>query len=539
MSLLELTVVDLALLERVRVRLRPGLTVLTGETGAGKSLLIDALGLALGARADVSLVRHGSELARVEALFEVAGRDEPLIAAREVTSAGRSVARLDDEAVTVARLAETTGGLAEIHGQHEQQRLLAPAWQRELLDAFGRHRALRQVVREAVAAWRDNRATLDAMPADPAELQRRIELAEHTAAEIEAVGMREGEVAELQAALAAAAHAETIGRLDASLRERLVGEGGGARDVLARAAREALELARLERRYEPLVERLEGLAAEVEDAALELRRMTGELELEPGRLATMEERLGRLYSLLRKYGESEAAVLEAEARSRVEAARLRGMEAERARRLAADELLERQAREAAAALSDARRASAATLAQATAAHLHALGLGQAALTVEVVASALSGDGADEVAFRFAPNPGEPPLPLARIASGGELSRVSLALKCALAGADATPTLIFDEIDAGIGGRSAEPVGRLLRQLAEGHQVLVVTHLPQIAAYADHHLLVEKGARGRRTVTQVHELAGEERVAELAAMLGSAESAARDTARALLVSASPR
>ncbi|TAM77971.1 MAG: DNA repair protein RecN [Chloroflexota bacterium] len=537
--LLELAVEELALIERLRIRLGPGFTVITGETGAGKSLLIDALGLVLGVRADPGLVRAGAVAARVEALFEVPDRDEPLICVREVAAAGRSLARLDDETVTAARLAATTGPLVAIHGQHQQQRLLDGAAQRDLLDAYGGHAGLRAAVAAAFGAWQDNRAALAALIDDPAELERRIALAEHAADEIAAAGVRPDEVRELRAALARGAQAGSIDRLVASVGSRLSEERSGARDSLAMAAREAQELARLDPRFAPLSERIEGLAAEVEDVAADLRR-AGEADAAGPVEAALEERLSLLYGLLRKYGPDEAAVVAHGDAARAEARRLRETEALRAARLADDARLVRAADAAAAQLGEARQVAGARLGRAASTALAALGLRQAHLSVALVATELGPNGADSVAFELAANPGEPARPLADIASGGELSRVSLAIESVLAGADATPTLVFDEIDAGIGARSADPVGQALGRLAAEHQVVVVTHLAQIAAHADHHLLIEKQVEAGRTVTRLRALEGEERVRELAVMLGGSASrtagpsaAAIATARELL------
>ncbi|HXG27088.1 MAG TPA: AAA family ATPase, partial [Candidatus Binatia bacterium] len=229
--LLELAVRDLALIERLRLELEPGLNVLTGETGAGKSLLIDALGLALGARADTSLVRHGAEAARVEALFD--RTPEPLIASREVGANGRSTARLDDVTVTAARLAETVGPLVEIHGQHEQSRLLDERWQRELLDSFGGHGELRAAMARAVERWRENRSALAEAALEPREVERRLELLRHEVEEIAGAGLRFGEAAELRERLDRARHAAAIARAAAAIREALDGDGTGARDRLA------------------------------------------------------------------------------------------------------------------------------------------------------------------------------------------------------------------------------------------------------------------------------------------------------------------
>ncbi len=529
----ELAVRDLALIERARVALSPGLTVITGETGAGKSLLIDALVLAMGGRADSSLIRHGAEGARVEALFE---RDpEPLICVREVSAGGRSVARIDDETVTAARLAAVVGPQVEIHGQHEQQRLLQPAWQRDVLDAYGGHAAERAAVAEAVGAWRANEAALRELAVEPAELERRIELAEHAATEIEAAAIRPGEVEELRGRLSVAANAERIGSLLADAHRLLAEEGSGARDRLALAARSAGELAALDGSHAELSARLAGLEAEADDLALELRRRLEAFAEEGTDTHALEERLGLIYGVLRKYGDDETAVVEHGARARAEAERLRGLEEERARRQADAARLHDEATHAAETLSTARGAVAERLAGAVSLALAELGFPAGAFSVEVAPAALDDSGADAVSFLLAPNPGEPPRPLARIASGGEMSRVALALKVVLARADVTPTLIFDEIDAGIGGRSADPVGRSLWTLARDHQVVCVTHLPQIAAYADAHLRIGKVMREGRTVTEIEELDRAGRLTELAQMLGGAagETGAQAAASELL------
>jgi DNA repair protein RecN (Recombination protein N) len=547
--LTNLGVHDLALIDRVRIAFEPGLNVLTGETGAGKSLLIDALGLAVGARADSSLVRHGSETARVEALFD--RLPEPLICVREISAAGRSTARIDDEAVTAAHLAEVAGRLVEIHGQHDQQRLLDERWQRELLDSFGRLERERAAMAAVVEAWRRNQAALAELALDPRELTRRLELQDHQAAEIAAARLRPGEAAEIQARLAAAQHAETIARGSAEIHEALAGEGTGAREVTAAAAQRARELGRLDERYVPVAERLLGLAAELEDADAEARELAGTVEHDPAALARLEERLSLIYSLERKYGEDEAAVIAYGEETSEEASRLRNLEASRESRQAEAERLLGYVAAAGRDLTGARTAAAGRLAAAVEAALGGLGFRQTSFSVIVARRpagpaepaveangqrvAFDASGLDSVAYLIAPNPGEPARPLARIASGGELSRVALAIKQILAEADRTPTLVFDEIDSGIGGRSAEPVGRSLWELARTHQVLCVTHLGQIAAYADAQFRIEKLQRGGRTVTEVRRVEGSERVAELAQMLAGSEggTAARASAEELL------
>ncbi len=548
--LLELTVLDLALIERLRLELAAGLNVFTGETGAGKSLLIDALGLAVGARADTSLVRHGAEAARVTALFDRV--PEPLIASREVSAAGRSTARLDDEPVTAARLADVAGGLVEIHGQHDQQRLLDERWQRDLLDAFGGNEALRATMAGAVDRWQENRAALVSLELDPRELARRLELAEHEAAEIASARLEPGEAEAIRARLDAAQHGEAIARGGAALGEALAGEEGSGRDVVAVALREARGLARLDPRFEPIAERLAGLEAELDDVAASAREVAESVDHDPGELARLSDRLSTIFALERRYGDDEAAVIAHGERAALEAERLRGLDGERARRQADDARLLERVAVAAADLSAARLTAGRRLGEAVDAVLVELGfpadvfdvgLGrrpaepdEPAVEVDGDALAFDGSGIDQVVFRLAPNAGEPPRPLAKIASGGELSRVALAIKQILAEADETPTLVFDEIDTGIGGRSADPIGRSLWTLARRHQVLCVTHLPQIAAHADAHFRIVKRQRDGRTITEVTRLGHQDRVAELAAMLGgegSAAQAAQASARELL------
>jgi DNA repair protein RecN (Recombination protein N) len=545
--LLELTVVDLGLIDRLRLTLEPGLNVLTGETGAGKSLVIDALGLALGARADSSLVRHGAETARVEALFD--RLPEPLIVAREVSSTGRSTARLDDVAVTAARLAEAAGPLVEVHGQHDQGRLLDERWQRDLLDAYGGHGDARRSMAGSVALWRENRAALAALVTDPRELARRLELLEHEADEIAAARIRLGEADDIRGRLAAARHGATIAAGGASIREALDGDGDGdgnaARSLLGSALREARSLARLDPRFEAVAARLAGLDAELEDVAADVRGALDAIDHDASGIAALEERLSVIYGLERRYGDDEAAVLAHAEMAAAEIERLRGVEGERDRRRADDATLLASVGERAAALGTLRRAVAVRLTAEADTILRGLGfpagtfevvLGRRPAAADEAAIELDGDavsfdatGADDVVFRLAPNPGEPARPLSKIASGGELSRVALAIKQVLAEADATPTLVFDEVDTGIGGRSADPVGRSLWALARRHQVLVVTHLPQIAAHADAQFRITKRDRDGRTVTEVTRLDHEGRIVELAAMLGGVGDAGPGTA----------
>jgi DNA repair protein RecN (Recombination protein N) len=531
--LLELTVTDLALIDRLRLSLGPGLNVLTGETGAGKSLVIDALGLVLGQRADTGSIRHGAETARVEALFDRV--PEPLIAVREIAQGGRSTARLDDVATTASRLAEEVGPLVEIHGQHDQQRLLDERWQRDLLDAYGGHGAMRDAMAGAVERWRANRAALAELAIDPRELTRRIDLLDHEVAEIDDARVRPGEAEELRSRLSAAQHGEAIARGAAAVREALTGDPNGSREAVAQAVHEARALARLDERFEPLAERLAGLEAELDDASVEVRSLAESVDHDPAALAAMEERLGRIYALERRYGDTEAEIIAHGERASAELERLASLDDERGRRQREDAALLAEVAATAGELSGSRRAAADALTAAVGALLVELGfpagvfevgLGRRSAGGDEPAIELDGDavafdasGVDQVVYRLAPNPGEPARPLARIASGGELSRVALAIKTVLAEADDTPVLVFDEVDTGIGGRSADPLGRSLWSLARRHQVLCVTHLPQIAAHADVHYRIAKRERDGRTVTEIEELDREGRIVELAAMLG--------------------
>ncbi len=553
MALRELTVENLAVVERVRLTLAPGFTVLTGETGAGKSLVVDAVALALGARASVDLVRAGADGALVEAVFDapalqaedpmadvVAEGEGSTIVRREVGADGRSAARLNDRAVTIGGLASVGARLGEIHGQHDQQRLLEPARQLALLDGYGGHGPLLGAVADAHRAWRATVAAAAEMLTDAHELARRVELLRHQVDEIAAAAPRSGEDAELEAQLRAAEHAEAIARA-AHEAVRALRDDEGAGDALAVAERGLLLAASHDERFAPLADRAAALSAESAELARDVAAYADGVDLDPASRTAAEERLALLYDLRRKYGDSLEAVIAFEASAADELARLEDQEGER-ERLRAEESERRATLEAEAAkLHAARRATADRLAAAVNDELPPLGLPAGAFGVELADAEIGPGGGDRVTFTFAPNPGEPPRPLGRIASGGEASRVSLALKVVLAAADETPLLVFDEVDAGVGGRNASALGERLRRLSSFHQVLCVTHLPQVAAWADAHLVVGKRTAGDRTLTTVRELGADERAAELAAMLAGegAGEEARATAVALLRGAADR
>jgi DNA repair protein RecN (Recombination protein N) len=547
MALRELTVENLAVVESVRLPLGDGFTVLTGETGAGKSLVVDAVALALGGRASADQVRAATDGARIEAIFDapalptndpladvVAAGEGNVIVRREVGSDGRSVARVNDRAVTIGSLAGLGGRLGEIHGQHDQQRLLEPARQLSLLDGFGGHAGLVAEVEQRHRAWRASVAAAAELVTDPRELARRLELLSHQVDEITAAALRAGEDIELEAHLRAAAHAETIAR-SAGEAVAALRDDGGAGDGLAAAERGLATAAQHDERFAALADRAAGLAAEAAELARDTSTVADAVGLDPASRAAGEERLALLYDLRRKYGDSLEAVLAFGATASAELEALENQEGER-ERLRSDEAVLRLALEAAAsALTDARRAASDRLVVEVNGELPPLGLPAGAFGIDMESIEVGPSGADRVTFTFAPNPGEPPRPLGRIASGGEASRLSLALEVVLAAADETPLLVFDEIDAGVGGRNAAALGERLHALGRYHQVLCVTHLPQIAAHADAHLVIGKRVAGGRTTTDVRVLSHDERAVELAAMLGGGGSGdeAHAAAEALL------
>ncbi|MGI8998936.1 MAG: DNA repair protein RecN [Candidatus Limnocylindria bacterium] len=547
MALRELTVENLAVVESVRLALGDGFTVLTGETGAGKSLVVDAVALVLGARASTDQVRAGADAARVEAIFDAAtlpvddamaevveAGEGSIIIRREVGADGRSVARVNDRAVTVGGLAGLGARLGEIHGQHDQQRLLEPAHQLALLDGFGGHASDVQAVGEHYRAWRSSAAAATELLTDPYELARRVELLQHQVDEISGAAPLPGEDVSLAAQLRAAQHAETIARAAAEAIAALR-DDGGAGDTLSAAERDLATAAQHDQRFTALADRASALAAEAAELARDASVIADAVDLDPSNRAAAEERLSLLYDLRRKYGESLDVVIAFGASAATELEALENQEGAR-ERLRAEEISRHVELERGAAfLTTVRLAAADRLARAVNDELPPLGLSAGAFGVQLDPVEIGASGADRVTFTFAPNTGEPPRPLARIASGGEASRLSLALKVVLAAGDETPLLVFDEIDAGVGGRNASALGERLRALGRYHQVLCVTHLPQVAAHADAHIVVGKHEVDGRTTTEARILGADERADELASMLGGvgAGDEARAAAEALL------
>jgi DNA repair protein RecN (Recombination protein N) len=545
----ELRLKNFAVVESVTVAFAPGLNVLTGETGAGKSILVDAILLVTGARAQSDVIRADADTATVEAVFALttpavavleeaglAGDDnEEIVVRRELARSGRHRAFVNDSPVTVGLLERVGDLLVEVHGQHEHQRLLEPVRQLELLDRFAdaedacarvaalhaKHRVACEEAERTRGAARDR--------------AQREDLLRFQVTELDAARLRVGEEEELRTELRRVQHAErfTAGLAEAVAMLDDAPESAGER--LARAARVVHDLARLDPAFGAPGEPIEAARIQVDEAVRALRRLRDGIVIEPGRLDVIHERLDALARLKRKYGDGEDAML----RFRDDAARELAL-LERHEELVVEQdrvlgELEAELAGAADALSARRRAAAGRLAGQVQAALQALGMERAVFEVALETVETGPRGADRVELRLSTNPGEDVKALARVASGGELSRTMLALESVLARADRVPTLVFDEVDAGIGGGVASVVARTLTDAAHGRQVLCVTHLAPIAARAAYHVRVSKSVRGGRTRMAVAPLSGDERVEEIARMLGgvTTTTAARAHARDLL------
>lgn len=551
--LVEIRVRNFAVIDAVTTTFGPGLNVLTGETGAGKSMLLDAILLIRGARAQTDVIRTDTETATVEAVFEVAPRgpvaavlDEAglgldqgqLVVRRELARSGRHRAFVNDSTVTVGLLERLGDHLVEIHGQHEHQRLLEPARQLDLLDRFAdaeemcdrvgglftKHRAAGVELARARVAERDR--------------AQREDLLRLQVSELDAARLQVGEEEELRVERRRLQHAE---RLSAGLAEAgglLNDDDSSAMSRLQRAARVLRDLARLDPAFGVPADSVDGAGALVEDAVAAIRSLRESLTMTPGRLEAIDERLDALTRLKRKYGDTEPAMLafRAEAARELESlGRHELLLAEQERMLGE---LETELSRTAHELSKRRREAAERLAGQAARELSQLGMERARFEIVVTSAPLSEIGArglDRVEFRLSTNAGEDVRPLARIVSGGELSRTMLALKAILARADRVPTMIFDEVDSGIGGRVAAVVAQKLAAAAEGHQVLCVTHLAPIAARAAHHVRVSKSVRGGRTRVSAELVTGDARVEEIARMVAGdrVTETARGHARELL------
>lgn len=539
--LVELHVRDLALVEDVWLEFGPGLTALSGETGAGKTVLVTALKLLLGDRADAGLVRQGSAEALVEGRFVFDGQE--VLVRRRITAEGRSRCTLNGEMATVTLLAGQLGGHVDLHGQHEHQALLQPSRHAGYLDRFIGEPA-RAALEAYRVAWRETavaRGRVAELRSTLADRDRRADYLRFMIADIDAVAPLPGEREEIEARLPRMRHGGRLAAAASTAWNALNGDDGVS-DHLSTALH-ALGSAR---DLDPALDALEQAASELDlqlqEVAASLRAYAESIEHDPAGLDAAESRLHVLADLTKKYGASLADVLEArdaavrelgmleEGEAGLERAESAAFEAESALR-AAGEALSSVRAEAVEAFTGGLRAAAADLALATATF--------AVARTGLPFDAWTSDGPERVEFLFASGKGESPRPLAKVASGGEVSRVMLALKSVLGGADSVEVLVFDEVDAGIGGATALAVGRRLATLAGDHQVLVITHLPQVAAFADAHVVVEKAESGDRTVTTARRVSATERTTEIARMLaGEPTAVALAHAAELLESARP-
>lgn len=564
---------DLGVIVSADVECGPALTVITGETGAGKTMLLTGLGLLWGDRADPSRVRQGCSQARVDGVIRVSDPhlreriqvildecggqwdDDSLIVSRTVSTEGRSRAHLGGRTVPAGVLTEVAGHLVAVHGQDDQMRLLSPRHQREALDAFAG-----EDLAEALAGYREVYQRLkaaiqrrEALIADTEHRRREADDLRDLLEQVSQVDPQPGESESLREEAARLAHVDQIaGALAAAMTILREGSGNeGVEDAIAQAQASLASVSAHDRGIAGLVERLGAISVSLSELIVDLASMTTSLEAEPDRLEYVEDRRARLGALMRRIaavtGEvDEAGVLEWTEGARARLAELEDDPEQIAALQQAIDDLRTQAAQCAEKVSVLRRAAATELSDRVTAELAGLAMPRArvavmvrprppgeGLALQVSGIATSGDrhGVDEVAFELATHEDEDPRPLAKGASGGERSRIMLALEVVLADADPVPTMVFDEIDAGVGGRAAVEVGRRLGRLAQRTQVLVVTHLPQVAAFADHHLVVRSDADGQVTQTSIESVEGQDRHRELARMLAGQEDSATAMAHA--------
>jgi len=571
--LAELTIRDFAIIDELHLTLPPTFNVLTGETGAGKSIIVDAVSLLLGGRAPRDVIRTGADRTLIEGIFHLGPAlqaeldrllaadglegDDPatLTLAREIRREGRNICRVNGRAVTLSALEAIGQRLIDIHGQSDHLSLLRVREHIDFLDRYGGLWPQREELAARVSALRQVRQQLADLMRDERELARRVDLLEYQVQEINAAGLVEGEEEELRAERTRLTNAERLLTLaEAAYKALYSTEEGrlGASDLLGEATKALSQLVAIDSSLAEALQAAEELSYRLEDVAATVRDYRDTVEYNPRRLAQVEERLSLIHGLKRKYGDSIEEILAFGRRAAEELESITHSE-ERIEELRAQEVaLLQEIGRLGAALSEARSQAAEQLRAEVERELADLSMEGARFAVSIeqrqdaegawvpVPSRVNGrrlafdrTGIDRVEFLISPNVGEPVKPLARVASGGETSRLMLALKTVLSLADETPTLIFDEIDAGIGGRAGAVVGRKLWSLTSEHQVLCVTHLPQLAAYGDVHFRVAKAVVGQRTVAGVELLDAEDRIAELAAMLRADRPETRQSARAML------
>ena len=548
--LVELSINDFAIIDRLRLAFEPGLNAMTGETGAGKSIIIDALGAVLGERVGSDVVRTGARAARVEAILAVDERpasdplalelndlgitleDNSLILSREITAQGRSTARINGRAVPVSALGRLGARLVDIHGQSDHLSLLRPAAQLDALDRYAELGDLRSEMAVRVRDLRAVRARIATIETGSRDREQRVDLLTYQSQEIDAAGLTVGEDNALAAERSVLANAEQISadveRALAAL-EGVDDDGGLSALRIAQTA--VAGVSGVDANAAGLSEQIGEVVILAQELATDLARYAGTIESDPARLEEIEERLDLIRRLKRKYGATIGEILAFREQVQTELESLTGRDVDVAALREEERRLAGQAAATASRLSKGRFDAAKRLGEAVAAGIAELNMGRAEFAVAITCRpdpdglevdgdlvAVDETGIDRVEFMLAPNAGESLKPLARVASGGETARLMLALTSVLASGDATPTLVFDEVDVGVGARSGQVVGEKLWGLTHDHQVLVITHLAQIAAFADTHFNITKAERNGRTVSNVDRLEGEGRELEIAAML---------------------
>lgn len=528
-----LQIENVAVIQKANVHFEKGLNVLTGETGAGKSILIDSINAILGNRTSKDLVRTGAAKAVIRAAFEdvppavldsleKAGyeRSEALLLSREITAEGKSTCRINGMPATAAVLRELCGGLININGQHDSVGLLNPARHEGILDAYAQNSAEYQayyaIYRELVGV----KKTLDAMITDESEKQRRIDLLSYQVQEIDDAGLTAGEEQTLESRRKVLANASTIRDRIAQCYALLSGgdEAPGAVDLLGEASNAVDAAAQLDGELSAGAGQLLDLYYTAKDVAADLIGRLDAYDTNDAELDEIEQRIDLIYKLRRKYGDTVEDILAFGERARKELEMIQSSQ-ERVEHLQKEQRrLYTLAREKAEALTQTRLKAFDALNKRISGTLDFLNMPGVRMTLRHSRGPLASHGQDSIEFYISTNPGEAPKPLAKIASGGELSRITLAIKNAMADKDAVPTVIYDEIDSGVSGKAASRIGEVLRQSAEGHQILCITHTAQIAALADCHLLIQKNITNERTYTEIHPLDENGRVEALARLI---------------------
>lgn len=540
----QINIKDLAIVSTLEIELRQGMTVLTGETGAGKSILVDALGLVLGDRADTGMIRNTCDRAEITAIFDTQGlpainqwlEENALddsgqcIIRRVLLRNGSSRAFINGSPAPLKSLQELGDQLVDIHGQHAHQSLLRRHHQRQLLDEFAGHGELCRDTMASYLAWREAEQQYEELRTNADERNARIDLLRYQIEELTALGMGENELEELIQEHGLLSNAGSIIERCHLALNWLDDEDGAALSQVNRAHGELFELAELDTGLKSACELLDSAAIQISEALSSLRHYADNLELDPTRLEHLDRRLQEIHDLARKYRCKPEEIPSLLAQLRQELDQLDNADTQLAILAQQVEAHWNTYLEQATALSQSRQAAALSLGEQVSQGMQSLGMPNGLLLVELTRlsetdpekPSASANGLDQIEFLVTTNPGQPPKPLAKVASGGELSRISLAIQVATASCTQIPTLIFDEVDVGVGGGTAEIVGRLLRQIGQNRQVLCVTHLPQVASQGHQHLRVEKGSNGQETHTSLGQLEGESRITEIARMLGGLE-----------------